>query len=182
MALLIDESDVAACATSKDFVEAAEDGYRQHGLGLAETLPRREIRIRGKELPHADPGLTVVSQGIAFHQQSGVVAVSLGYNFPARKNPPRKGLRYLIDSESWDVIAIVDSVSLSLKRTGAGGAVGAKYLSRKNSDTAGIIGVGRQGRIQLKFLLQVRNIKTAYVYSPTPSRTRIFSEEMGREL
>lgn len=183
MTLFISEADVAKCVTPLDVIEAEEDGFRQHGLGLAETLPRREIRIRDKDLPHADPRQTKVAQGIAFLEKSHVLILQMMYNFPGRKIPPRRSLRYLLDTDNGNVLAIIDSMSLGASRTGAGGAVGAKYLSRRDSTSVGILGAGRQARVQLKFLTFVRKgITRAFVFSRTASRAEAFCEEMGKEL
>jgi len=165
-----------------DLIESEENGFRQEGLGLAETLPRREIRIREKQLPHADPRQTKVAQGIAFLERDHVLAVTLMYNFPGVRTPQRRSLRYLIDTDNGDVIAIVDSFSLGMGRTGAGGAVGAKYLSRRDSRSVGVLGAGRQARVQLRYLLQVRKISRAYACGRTPSKTQAFCNEMGKEL
>jgi alanine dehydrogenase len=180
--LLVREKDLAGNLTMKDVLDAVEDGFRQHGLGLAQTVPRREVRIRDKELPHADARMTYVSQGLAFLEQSHVVEIQHGLNFPGRRTPPRRTINYLIDTNNGDVIAIVNSATLLRMRTGAAGAVGVKYLARKNSTVAGIVGAGVQGRVALRFLLQVRPIKTVYAYTLFPSETQEFCKEMSAEL
>lgn len=182
MTLLITESDVIKCSALKDYVDAAEDGYRQMGRGLAETLPRREVRIRGKDLPHADPRMTKVSDGLALLEESGIVVVSIGYSFPGKKDPPRRFLKYLVSADNGDVLAVVDSFRVGANRTGAGGALGAKLLSRRDSRSAGMVGAGNQARIQLRFLREVREITRAYVFSRTPSKAERFADEMGKEL
>ena len=182
MPLLIREEDVARALSLMDVVEAVEDGFRQHGLGLAQTQSRREVRIRGKELPHADPRMVRVAQGLAFLEQSGVVVIDHIFSFPDRRTPPMRVVKHLIDADDGSVKAIIDSLNLLGMRTGAAGAVGAKFLSRKDSRVAGIVGTGRQGRIQLRFLLQVRPIEKAYAYSPIPPETDMFCKEMSAEL
>ena len=182
MALLIRDHEVTKALSAKDVVEAVEDGFRQHGLGLAQTIPRREVRIRGKELLHADPRMTRVAHGLALLEQSGVVLIQHLLSFPDRRTPARRIMKYLIDADSGDVIAIIDSTTISRMRTGAGGAVGAKFLSRRDSSVAGVVGTGHQGKLQLEYLLEVRPIAKAYAYSRTPARTESFSREMASEL
>lgn len=181
MTLLIREKDVTRVLSLRDLIEAVEDGFRQHGLGLAQTRPRREVRIRRKELPHADPRMVRVAQGLAFLEQSGVVLIDHIFSFPDRRTPLRV-IKHLIDADNGGVIAIIDSVNILGMRTGASGAIGAKFLSRKDSRVAGIVGTGRQGRIQLRFLLQVRPIEKAYAYSLSLPETEKFCEEMSAEL
>jgi alanine dehydrogenase len=180
--LLIREQDLSGRLTLGDVLASVEDAFRQHGLGLAQTLPRREVRIRNKGLPHADAGMTFVSQGLAFLEQSQVVEIQHSLNFPDRRTPPRRTISYLIDSNTGDTLAVVDSMTILRLRTGAAGAVGAKYLARKDSSIAGIVGAGVQGRVALRFLLQVRQIKKAYAYTLFPTETEKFCKEMRAEL
>ena len=182
MTLLLTDQEVKRALSLKDAVEAVQDGFRQHGLGLAQTLPRREVRIRGKELPHADPRMVRVAQGLAFLEESQVVVVHHILAFPDRTAPSTRVVNYLIDADDGHVMAVIDSPSILGMRTGAAGAVGARFLSRKDSSVAGIVGTGRQGRVQLRFLPQVRPIKRAYAYSLVPQETQRFCDEMGHEL
>jgi len=181
MPLLIREEDVTKALSLSDVIEAVEDGFRQHGLGLAQTRPRREVRIRGRELPHADPRMVRVAQGLAFLEQSGIVLIDHIFSFPDRRTPMRI-IKHIIDADDGHIIAIIDSLNILGMRTGAAGAVGAKFLSRKDSRVAGMVGAGRQGRTQLRFLLQVRSIEKAYAYSLIPQETESFCEEMSAEL
>ena len=182
MTLFLTEKDVADAIKPIEVIDAVEDGFRQQGLGLTQTLPRREVRILKRELPHADVRMTFISQGLAFLEQSNVVEVQHVLNFPEKNTPGMRCVNFLINSENGSVLAVVDSLALLRMRTGAGGAVGARYLSRTNSTTVGIVGAGRQGRIALRFLAQVRKIKTAYAWSREPRRAEEFSEEMKKEL
>ena len=182
LTLFLTDQEVKRALSLRDAVEAVQDGFRQHGLGLAQTLPRREVRIRGKELPHADPRMVRVAQGLAFLEESRVVVVHHILAFPDRTSPSTRIVNYLIDASDGHVMAVIDSASILGMRTGAAGAVGARFLSKKDSSVAGIVGTGRQGRIQLRFLPQARPIKKAYAYSLAPRETQKFCEEMGAEL
>jgi alanine dehydrogenase len=76
----------------------------------------------------------------------------------------------------------MESLNLLGMRTGASGAVGADCLSRKDSKIAGIIGAGRQGRLQLRFLTDVRPIEKVYVTDKIGKAAENFSKEMSKEL
>ncbi|MDA4117074.1 MAG: ornithine cyclodeaminase family protein [Thaumarchaeota archaeon] len=140
-------------------------------------MPRREIVISGGKFPHSDPRRSKVNQGMALLAESQVLVVTMGYNFFSKKNRPKRQLRYLLSAQDGKVLAIIDSVVLSQYRTSAGGAVGAKYLSRRDSRTVGILGAGRQAVNQLRFLQLVRDINTIFVWSRTYSRARNFCQE-----
>ena len=52
-------------------------------------------------------------------------------------------------------LGLVDGSSVTGMRTGAAGAIGAKYLVRKNSQNALIVGTGNQEPFQIAALLKV---------------------------
>jgi ornithine cyclodeaminase len=70
---------------------------------------------------------------------------------------------------------------ISLMRTSADAAVAAKHLSRTNSKAAGVIGTGRQGRSQLRYLLGVRTIERVFAHSGR-RRDEAYAREMAGAL
>ena len=58
----------------------------------------------------------------------------------------------------------MDSIEITIIRTGAATAVAAKYLSRADSEVALICGCGNQGKISLKAISEVRQLKKIYAY------------------
>jgi alanine dehydrogenase len=67
---------------------------------------------------------------------------------------------------------------LTCIRTGAAGAIAAKYLSREDAEIAGFIGCGAQARTQLSCLLEVRNIRKIKIweFKGDKERTREFKK------
>ncbi len=58
----------------------------------------------------------------------------------------------------------MDGTYLTCIRTGAAGAVAAKYLSREDSQVAGFVGCDAQARAQLFCLLEVRHIRKIKIW------------------
>jgi alanine dehydrogenase len=79
-------------------------------------------------------------------------------------------------------LCIMDGGYITSIRTGAAGAVAAKYLARSDAEVAAIIGAGTQGRMQLRGLLEVRKIRQVSVYDESIERATAYSLEMSREL
>ena len=182
MTLLINEDEVDKLITLEDCIESVESGFRQQGLGLTQSKPRREVRISGKDLPHADPRMVRIAQGLAYSDEINAAVLHHILAFPHEGIPYTRVINYLISGENGNVLAIIESKNLLMLRTGAAGAVGAKYLSRKDSKVAGIVGAGRQGRVQLKFLLKVRPIEKAFVYDQIPNYSEKYAKEMTKDL
>lgn len=107
-------------------------------------------------------------------------------NFPQNKIrnglPTIQGVMAVFDAENGRLLALMDSIEVTIVRTGAATAVAAKYLSNQDANTVTIIGCGNQGRISLKALMAVREIQRAFVYDIEESVASAFASEMHNEL
>ena len=172
-ALFLQEKDVVAVLDFDMAIDAVEEGFRQYGLGLVQSPPWREVCFTGKGIPHgAGPGII---QAMAYLEREKIAVVKHFYSFPGSKTSVLR----LIDAEAGKTLAVMEANYESWMRTGAAGAVGAKYLARESSSRAGIIGTGTQARAQIRFLARVRPVKKLYAYSVDPLAKR---EEFAREI
>ncbi|MBC7366844.1 MAG: ornithine cyclodeaminase family protein [Undibacterium sp.] len=177
-ALLLDRATVAALLTLDDCIVAVEAAFAAHARG--ETI--------SPGLLHAD-GL-----GREFHLKAGgllgarpVYACKLNGGFfqnCARHDLPHiQGLILLYDATNGVPLAVMESGTVTILRTGAATAVAAKYLARPESATATICGVGTQGAVQLRALTRVLPaLKTVHAWSRDPARAAVFAEKMSAEL
>ena len=88
----------------------------------------------------------------------------------------------LCDRENGYPLALMDSIEITIKRTGAATAVAAKYLARPDSKVVTICGCGNQGRIQLEALTKVCPLDRVLVFDIDESRARKFADSLAREL
>ncbi len=188
MVLLISEEDIGKVEFApEEVIEAVESAYRQDGLGLAHDTPRRELRIKGRDLPHIAPGTTSVGDGMALLEETGIFVISQAFHFDWHKY-----INHLIDPEDGSTIAVIrrgrgplgvrsSEISVGSLRTGAAAAIGAKYLAREDIDTVGVVGTGRIGRASLLCLSKVREFDAAYVHSGR-RRDEEFAGEMAKML
>src|SRR6266849_5691072 len=63
-----------------------------------------------------------------------------------------------------DLLALIEADYMGQQRTGAASGVASKYLARKNSRIAAIIGTGGQARTQLEAIAAVRKLESARAY------------------
>lgn len=188
MVLLIREEDInKASFTAEEAIAAVEDAYRQDGLGLAQDTPRREVKTKGKDLPHIAPGTEGLGQGLAYLEESKVLIISHNYRYPRRKY-----VTHLIDPSNGETFAIIvrggkpsveqpEGVYVGGFRTGAAAAIGAKYLARESIDTVGVIGTGNIGKASLICLSKVREFDKFIAHSGR-RRDIGFEREMSRVL
>jgi ornithine cyclodeaminase/alanine dehydrogenase len=76
----------------------------------------------------------------------------------------------------------MDCSWITAMRTGAASAVSAKYLARPESETAGILACGVQGRTNLEALKVLFPIERAYVYDILPEVQARYVTEMPAKL
>src|SRR5579872_4565526 len=116
-------------------IHAVEESFRGHGRGeVANLSTSLKTRDSWKNAIHIKVGYLVSSQYSAL-KTSGILIFS------------QSGIR--------KPLAIMDSAQITWLRTGAAGAVAAKYLARKDSRSIAVIGTGKQGRSQLLGLTKV---------------------------
>jgi len=164
-------------------------------LGLDECIAAVEqaflLHAQGRSLP---PGvLGVPAEGGGFHIKAAGLELDRLYfaaktnaNFPG--NPERRGLPaiqgviVLCDGRDGRVLAVMDSMEVTVRRTAAATAVAARRLARPDSAVATICGCGRQGREQLRALARVLPLRTAYAFDQDPARAGAFAAEMRAAL
>src|SRR2546423_7681450 len=169
MTLLLTGSDVAALLTLDDCIAAVEEAFRAHGEGRL----------------HAPGILSAHEERGAFHIKTATVNGRFGAkanaNFPGQVLSIQ-GVMLLFDATSGRVLAVMDSIELTVLRTGAATAVAAKHLARKESRSAMIYGAGRQGRVQLEAITRVLPIERAFVHDVDSSRAETYASEMSARL
>ncbi|OGQ06132.1 MAG: hypothetical protein A2026_18135, partial [Deltaproteobacteria bacterium RBG_19FT_COMBO_46_12] len=90
---------------------------------------------------------------------------------------------YLLnDPTTGELLALMDGILLTAMRTGATSALATKYLSRKNSETLGIIGAGAQAPFQAEAISKVRPIHRMLVYDMERRIAENFSGAVSNSL
>jgi alanine dehydrogenase len=175
--LLLARSEVASLLTLDECIPAIERVFRMHGEGKA-----------------SPPGiLGIRAQEGGFHIKAGLMESGKNYfvakvnaNFPRNNTrfglPTIQGLILLSDADRGSPLAVMDSIEITIQRTGAATAVAANYLAREDARVVTICGCGAQGRIQLQSLLKVRPLELAYVYDLDPEKAVSFAEQFPGPL
>jgi alanine dehydrogenase len=175
--LLLTRHDVAALLTIEECIGAVERVFKLSGEG--KTTPPGILGV------HATDGGFHIKAGLLDLDRS-YFAAKINANFPG--NPKRlglpaiQGLVALCDGDCGSPLAVMDSIELTIQRTGAATAVAAKYLARPDSKTVTICGCGNQGRISLKALTKVLPIERAWAYDRDHDQAEHFASELAPEL
>lgn len=171
MTLLITEDDVKRLPLS---IEAAipliENTFRLAGQGVAENPPRWRMPFK-KGFLQFGPARLPTEQAAGF---------KLWANFgEARRG---HGWDFLFSMESGELLAIIQSYTISKYRTSAASAVAIKHLSPPDAAVVGLYSSGRQAEGQLEAACAVRPIRRAHVYSRNADKRAEFCKRMSTRL
>jgi alanine dehydrogenase len=175
--LVLKRSEIAALLGLDECMTAVEDAFRRYGEG--KTVPPG---ILG--LPAGDGG---------FHMKAALLDTGRPYfaaktnaNFPANMKrfglPLIQGVIVLCDGENGYPLALMDSMEITIIRTGAATGVAAKYLARPESRVATICGCGNQGKISLRAIARVRTLVRAYAWDIDQEQARRYASDLSKEL
>lgn len=97
----------------------------------------------------------------------GLKVVSWFLENPEKGIPALIGTILIMDATTGAPIGLIDGAHITGMRTGASGAIGAKCLARKNSETMLIVGTGHIATFEIAATLSLLpNIKRVMIYSP----------------
>ena len=163
----------------KSIIDAIEAAFRKLYEGNATVPPIMMIPV-----PERNGEVDVKSAYIK-GLDSLAVKVASGF-FENRKLglPSASGLMLLFSSLTGFLEAILlDNGYLTQVRTGAAGALAARYLAPSKVENAGVIGAGTQARFQMRGLYLVRPFKRIYTWSPDPEDVRdAYVQDISKEL
>jgi alanine dehydrogenase len=176
-ALLLSRKQVESVLTPRVVVAAVEDAYRE--LGLASARVPSRIRI---DMEAYKGNILIMPAYLTGMDGLGTKLVTTHLDNAKLNLPTVMGTVILHDPKSGLAVAIMDGTYITAMRTGAAGAVAAKYLSREDSSTVTIIGTGVQGRSQLIALTEVRKIRKVYAFDSDHSRCLTYIAEMRKRI
>ena len=165
----INEAEVAQILTMPKTVELVEAALKARAEARAIDVPR--VRAR------SPAGTLHILQAAAPELKL------IGYK--AYYSNPGKGSRYhvhLINTDSGNLVAMIEASYLGMVRTGAASGVATRYMARPDAATVGMIGAGKQAVGQLEAVCAVRKITSAKVYSRKTEKARDFCAAMSEKL
>lgn len=148
--LLLSRNVISKLATTQDHLDAMQSAFAGLALG----------RFDVPAVAHV-PGV-----GGMFHiksaQRAGppsLAVIKVNGNFPGNSArhglPTIQGFAALLDAERGCVLALMDSIEITARRTAAATALAAKYLARPEARTLAMIGCGVQARYHVEALRDV---------------------------
>jgi ornithine cyclodeaminase/alanine dehydrogenase-like protein (mu-crystallin family) len=174
MTILLSRAEVAGLMRPSDYLEAVEAGFRAGEDGRAAAPP-----------PLALPG-----DGGAFHGKAALLrdgrtyaALKLNANFPDNRAglPTVQGAILLCDGATGALLAVIDSIEVTLRRTAAATALAARLLARPDSETLLVCGCGAQGEAHVEVLREVLGLRRCSAWDRDLGRAEAFAAARRQE-
>jgi alanine dehydrogenase len=148
---------------------SVESAFADHGRGLVQMPPKVYITLPEgdfRTMPAYLPSLSI----------AGVKIVNVHPKNPQIGLPTVMALTIILDLATGQPLAIINATHLTDMRTGAAGAVAAKYLSPKKEIVLGVIGTGRQAEAQVAAISRELKIEEIRIWGRNPAHVRKFAD------
>src|SRR5687768_15845082 len=175
--LLITRRNVAQLLSIEECIAAVEQAFKLYASAEAPA-----------------PGvLGIHAQDGGFHIKAGILNLNKSYfvakinaNFPGNNKkyglPTIQGVIAVCDAENGRLLALMDSIEITIIRTGAATAVAAKWLAKEKARTATICGSGNQGKVSLRAVMKVRQLEKVFVFDIDKKKAQQFASDLSEEL
>jgi len=174
--LLLSRNAISKLATTRDYLTAIQSAFADLAAGRFDVPPVGHV-----------PGV-----GGMFHikcaQRTGspaLAAIKVNGNFPNNRMhhdlPTIQGFVALLDAEHGCVLALMDSIEITARRTAAATALAAKYLAKPGSRSLAVIGCGVQALYHVEALRDVAPIESVVFCDPHDAAADAFGTRV-REL
>jgi alanine dehydrogenase len=192
MTLILNNEEIQQALNVQGCLQAMEEAYREQASSQAVNRPTSHSYL-AHSLPQATYSFKSVDGGVrkfgvlALRITSDIVQENKVNNSVRLEKLPLAGkgrflgLVQLFSVETGELLAIMPDGLIQQTRVGVTSALGAKVLSRPNSEVLGLIGSGGQARAHFRFLTSVHPVKRVKIFSPNADHRRAFAARMERE-
>lgn len=153
--IILNKKDTNDLLKMRDVLGVVEQAFKDWVGGNGEMPPKAYLTVdKGdfRAMPASLPGA------------AGVKWVSVHPGNPSLGMPTVMATIIFNDPQTGFPLAIIDGTDITAFRTGAAAAVASKYLARKDAQTLGIIGAGRQAYAQIQAHAEFFSFKSVKVY------------------
>jgi len=168
MALYLTEEDVQRLLPMDRAMACVEASLRGQHTGEGVNQPRKRIL-----LPQCS--LHYMAAALPDEKMMGLKIYTI----------TRSAFRFIVllyDSETGELLALIEADHLGRIRTGAASGVATKYMAWAGASRVGLIGTGRQARTQLEAVAAARKLSRVAVFGREKSRRQEFCREMSERL
>ena len=175
--LLLSRRDVAALLNIDDCMHAVENAFR-----LYAEQKTAAPKLLGIHTGNGGFHIKAAVMGLARNYFVAKINANFSNNTKQNNLPTIQGIVVVCDANNGRLLALMDSIEITIVRTGAATGIAAKWLSRTDATVATICGCGNQGRISLVALLRVRKLEKLFVFDTDECQMKKFIKDFGSSL
>ncbi|GAA0732678.1 ornithine cyclodeaminase family protein [Clostridium oceanicum] len=175
---VLSKEDISSVIEMQQVIDVVEAVYKARSEGMTEIWPTVFYDfISGK----AD--MDIKSGYLKKEKLFGHKTVTWFEDNAKKGLPTLMGMISVFDAETGQPIGIMDASYITGIRTGAAGALGAKYLAKKNSENLLILGVGNQALFQIAATLKAfPNLRKVQVAAMHIEKAKSFIDNINEKL
>ena len=167
--LILTRNDVKKLMVMKDVIAVVEQGFHDWTEGAGIMPPKAYLQVSDGDF-RAMPAYLPSAAGLKW--------VNVHINNPQKGLPTVMAVIIYNDPDTGYPLAIMDGTDITAYRTGATAAIASKYLARKNSNTLGIVGAGRQSYTQILAHVELFKFDKIKVFDISPDVTKKLIESL----
>jgi len=174
--LILREPEIRALLDPKACVAAVEQAFTAYSTGQAQ-LPG----VIHLDIPENNGEIHIKAGHLRGGPYYAVKIISGFLNNPQLGLPANDGMIALFDAVTGAPSAfLLDNGFITDMRTGAAGAVAAKYLARKKIGAVAIIGTGGQARYQAEMLALERSFSEVRIWGRDRHKAQLCADDLGK--
>ncbi|TDO13778.1 alanine dehydrogenase [Bacillus subtilis] len=171
---ILTNADVSKILSFELVMKAVEEAFKMYSNNKVELAP-----VVSLEVKNANSEVDIKSGYDRENELIGTKIASGYWHNPQVYDLPSSLATIVLQSAHKGVpLAIIEASSITNMRTGAAGAISAKYLARSNSKQVAILGTGTQARMQLLALTEIFDIEEVKVWGRYPEKASEYIEKM----
>lgn len=175
--LVLSRADIVRLMPYAAYVDAVEAAFRAAASGAALAPPAAAFHV---------PDGSYHAKAAALLGDPAFMAIKLNGNYPGNPAsnglPTVQGVIYLADGTNGRPLAVMDSIEVTINRTGAATTLAARHLARRDSKVATVCGAGVQGRIQLRAIAAAARLERVHVWDINAPAAARLAKNMSAEL
>jgi alanine dehydrogenase len=192
--IILTNDQISELLDMSECVTALETAYRDLGLGDAVDSPRQDMLVSNRREGAVHSFKTMSGSW----PRAGIAALRLNSDivtWPEVNGARRRvkvpvsdpGGRYngsvlLFSTDTGQLLCMFSDGVMQKTRVGGSSGVAAKYLSRADAKTMGLLGTGWQAEAQLEAMCSVRPLTLVKVFSPHAENRRRFADRFNATL
>ncbi len=173
--LILGQKDIKKLVDAKKSIEVIEDAFREYGLGRAQMPAKIYLDLSKYAGDFRAMPAYIEKLGRCALKWVNVHPFNRKFNLPTVM-----AVIILSDPKNGLPLCIMEGAYATSLRTGAAGAVAAKYLARKDSKVVGMAGCGAQAKTQLLALRELFNITEVKVWGHQDLLVKKFINDMNK--